>query len=67
MRDMPSYYEMAIALYKRQQGILWKHRENENMTFNVISKCTHEQPHEQINIVPEYPEFEFDSDYPGSM
>ena len=64
---MPSYYEIMIALYKRQQGILWKHREHEQKQFLVSSKRSHEVGYENISVTPEYPAFENDPDYPASM
>ena len=63
---MPSYFGMAIALYKRQQGILFKHRQSEQTTFHVISKRFHEHPYEVIDVNAEYPEFKHDPDYPAS-
>ena len=66
MTDMPSYCMMAIKLYKRQQGILFKHRQNENITFQVVSKKFHDQPYGVFRINAEYPKFNDDPEYPAS-
>ena len=55
--EFPCLFDVELENYKKQAGIIWKHREDEDVELDVIAKRTHESSFEKMTVIPDYPPF----------